>query len=72
MLLNVAACQAKGIPVLLTFLAPFGETPLNSEEKGMSDNIRNKGIFEIKIAQNLPKFDILKNDSNVTQWERFC
>ena len=29
----------------------------------MSDNIRNKGIFEnkiAKIAQNLPKFDILR------------
>ena len=40
------------------------ETPLNLEKNSMSDNIRNKAIFEIKIAkiaQNLPKIDILLN-----------
>ena len=30
-------------------------------KKCMIDNIRNKAIFEIKIAQNLPKLDILQN-----------
>ena len=48
--------------VLFTFLASFAETPLDLEKNCMSDNIRNNAIFEIKIAkiaQNLPKFDIL-------------
>ena len=62
MLLNVAAYKVYRKPVLFTFLATFTKTPLAFEKKCMSDNIRNKTIFEIKIAkiaQNLPKFDIL-------------
>ena len=49
--------------MLFTFLASITETQLNWETFGMGDKIRNKAIFEIKIAtiaQKLPKFDILK------------
>ena len=57
------AYTAYRIPVLFTFIAPFTETPLNSE-KCMGDIMRNKAIFEMKIAKNAQKprkFDILKN-----------
>ena len=44
------------------------------KKKCMSDNIRNKAIFEIKIAkiaQNLPKWTFCKFDPNVAQWKWF-
>ena len=55
----------------------FTKAGLKSTKKWMEfymgDSIRNKAIFKTKIAkipQKLPKFDILKNDSNVAQWGR--
>ena len=56
--LHALECNGlKSIPVLLTFIVSFAETPLNLEKSSMSNNIRNKAIFEIKIAkiaQSLP------------------
>ena len=66
MAVNVADYTAYRIPVLFTCLASndfHTGSPLNSPKKSMSDNIRNKAIFEIKIAkiaQNQPKIDILQ------------
>ena len=65
MAVNVEAYTTYRILVLFTPLASkdfHTGSPLNLPKNGMSDNIRNKAIFEMKIAniaQNLPKFDIL-------------
>ena len=37
------------------FPTPFAKTPLNLKKKCMIDNIRNKAIFEIKMAKNCSK-----------------